>query len=48
MGMAVKACIEAENDFDITIKDNLVVFFLQVRELMHETNESWYPYMEVT
>jgi hypothetical protein len=45
--VAIKARIEAEADFDRTIKDNLVELFKRIRDLSHETDEIRYPFLAV-
>jgi hypothetical protein len=47
MGIALKARVEAEADFESVIKDNVIELLKRIRELTHETDESRYPYMAV-
>jgi hypothetical protein len=47
VGAALKQRIEAEQDFDTTIKDNVIELLKRIRELTHETDESRYPYLAI-
>jgi hypothetical protein len=47
VGTALKAKIEAQQDFETKIKDNVIELLIRIRELTHETDESRYAYMAV-
>jgi hypothetical protein len=43
VGVALKARLEAESDYETAIKGNVIGLLTRIRDLTHETDESRYP-----